>query len=114
MAKNTKADAEEEKIGTQTQDISKVLVRNVENEMITSYINYSMSVIVGRALPDVRDGLKPVHRRILYSMKELGLSYNKTFKKAARIVGECFVKGTLVSTAKGLAAIEDVRLGASV
>jgi len=114
MAKNTKADAEEEKIGTQTQDISKVLVRNVENEMITSYINYSMSVIVGRALPDVRDGLKPVHRRILYSMKELGLSYNKTFKKAARIVGECFVKGTLVSTAKGLAAIEDVRLGDSV
>ena len=86
MAKNIKKSAEtkEEKIGTQTQDISKVIVRNVENEMITSYINYSMSVIVGRALPDVRDGLKPVHRRILYSMKELSLSHNKTFKKAAR------------------------------
>ncbi len=94
MAKNIKKSAEtkEEKIGTQTQDISKVLVRNVENEMITSYINYSMSVIVGRALPDVRDGLKPVHRRILYSMKELSLSHNKTFKKAARIVGECLGK----------------------
>ncbi|MCD6311436.1 MAG: DNA gyrase subunit A, partial [Elusimicrobia bacterium] len=92
MAKDIKKSKEEEKVGTQTQDISKVLVRNVENEMITSYINYSMSVIVGRALPDVRDGLKPVHRRILYSMKDLSLSYNKAFKKAARIVGECLGK----------------------
>jgi DNA gyrase subunit A len=60
--------------------------------MKTAYIDYSMSVIVGRALPDVRDGLKPVHRRILYAMNELGLHYNKVFKKSARIVGEVLGK----------------------
>ena len=56
--------------------------------MKTAYIDYSMSVIVGRALPDVRDGLKPVHRRILFAMNELGLNYNRAYKKSARIVGE--------------------------
>ncbi|MBN2096854.1 MAG: DNA gyrase subunit A [Candidatus Omnitrophica bacterium] len=60
----------------------------IENEMKDSYISYAMSVIVGRALPDVRDGLKPVHRRILYAMKELNLEHNKPFKKCARIVGD--------------------------
>jgi DNA gyrase subunit A len=64
----------------------------VEDEMRDSYISYAMSVIVGRALPDARDGLKPVHRRILYAMRELGLEHNKPFKKAARIVGECLGK----------------------
>jgi len=64
----------------------------LEQEMQTSYINYSMSVIVGRALPDVRDGLKPVHRRILYAMSELGLEHNKPYKKSARVVGEVLGK----------------------
>lgn len=60
--------------------------------MRTAYIDYSMSVIVSRALPDVRDGLKPVHRRVLYAMDELGVNYNKPYKKSARIVGECLGK----------------------
>jgi len=67
----------------------KVVPIYIEEEMKDSYINYAMSVIVGRALPDVRDGLKPVHRRILYSMRDLHLEYNKPFKKCARIVGDC-------------------------
>jgi DNA gyrase subunit A len=65
---------------------------NVEDEMKTSYINYSMSVIVSRALPDVRDGLKPVHRRILYGMMELGLGAGRPYKKCARIVGDVMGK----------------------
>lgn len=65
---------------------------NIEEEMRTAYIDYSMSVIVSRALPDVRDGLKPVHRRVLYAMDELGVNYNKPYKKSARIVGECLGK----------------------
>jgi len=64
----------------------------IEEEMKDSYINYAMSVIVGRALPDARDGLKPVHRRILYAMKELGVEHNKPYKKSARIVGDCMGK----------------------
>jgi len=64
----------------------------IEDEMKASYISYAMSVIVGRALPDVRDGLKPVHRRILYAMKELGLEHSKPYKKSARIVGEVLGK----------------------
>lgn len=70
----------------------KVLPVYIEEEMKDSYINYAMSVIVGRALPDVRDGLKPVHRRILYAMKELGVEHNKPYKKSARIVGDCMGK----------------------
>ncbi|MEQ9006884.1 MAG: DNA gyrase subunit A, partial [Ekhidna sp.] len=61
---------------------------NIEEEMRGAYIDYSMSVIISRALPDVRDGLKPVHRRILYGMDELGVNYNKSYKKCARIVGD--------------------------
>jgi len=71
---------------------SKVLPIAVEDEMKNSYIDYAMSVIVGRALPDVRDGLKPVHRRILFAMHELGLSPGKPYKKSARIVGEVLGK----------------------
>ena len=70
----------------------RVLPINIEEEMKSSYIDYSMSVIVGRALPDVRDGLKPVHRRILYGMSELGLSAGASYKKSARIVGEVLGK----------------------
>ena len=65
---------------------------NIEDEMRVAYIDYSMSVIVSRALPDVRDGLKPVHRRVLYGMLELGVTYNKAYKKSARIVGEVLGK----------------------
>ncbi|MBT4823654.1 DNA gyrase subunit A [Candidatus Woesearchaeota archaeon] len=64
----------------------------IEDEMKNSYIDYAMSVIVGRALPDVRDGLKPVHRRILYAMNDMGMLHNKPYKKSARIVGECLGK----------------------
>src|SRR3989338_657413 len=64
----------------------------IEDEMKASYISYAMSVIGGRALPDVRDGLKPVHRRILYAMKELSLEHTKPYKKCARIVGEVLGK----------------------
>jgi DNA gyrase subunit A len=70
----------------------KVVPVYIEEEMKDSYINYAMSVIVGRALPDIRDGLKPVHRRILYTMKELGVEHNKPYKKSARIVGDCMRK----------------------
>jgi DNA gyrase subunit A len=69
----------------------KILV-NIEDEMRQSYLDYAMSVIIGRALPDVRDGLKPVHRRILYAMNELGMAFNKPYKKSARIVGEVLGK----------------------
>ncbi len=65
---------------------------NIEDEMRQSYLDYAMSVIVGRALPDVRDGLKPVHRRVLYAMEEMGLAYNRPYKKAARLVGDVMGK----------------------
>jgi len=70
----------------------RIIPVNIEEQMKTSYIDYSMSVIVGRALPDVRDGLKPVHRRVLYGMSELGNNSNKPYKKSARIVGEVMGK----------------------
>ena len=73
-------------------DNLRVIPINIEEELKSAYIDYSMSVIISRALPDVRDGLKPVHRRVLYGMHELGLGPNKTFKKSARIVGEVLGK----------------------
>src|SRR5216117_636060 len=65
---------------------------NIEDEMRRSYLDYAMSVIIGRALPDVRDGLKPVHRRVLWAMHELGNTYNKAYKKSARVVGDVIGK----------------------
>ncbi|MBI3140077.1 MAG: DNA gyrase subunit A [Sphingobacteriales bacterium] len=76
----------------ETSDHNRIIPVNIEEQMKTAYIDYSMSVIVGRALPDVRDGLKPVHRRVLFAMNELGIHYNKPFKKSARIVGEVLGK----------------------
>ena len=76
----------------ETSDSNRIIPVNIEEQMKTAYIDYSMSVIVGRALPDVRDGLKPVHRRVLYAMNELGLHFNKPYKKSARIVGEVLGK----------------------
>ncbi len=70
----------------------RILPTNIEEEMRDSYMDYSMSVIVSRALPDVRDGLKPVHRRVLFGMHELGLVYNRPYKKSARVVGEVLGK----------------------
>ena len=69
-----------------------VLPINIEDEMKQSYLDYAMSVIIGRALPDVRDGLKPVHRRVLFAMRELGNDYNKAYKKSARVVGDVIGK----------------------
>ena len=69
-----------------------VLQVNLEDEMRQSYLDYAMSVIVGRALPDVRDGLKPVHRRVLYAMNVLGNDWNKAYKKSARVVGDVIGK----------------------
>lgn len=76
----------------ETQDSNRIIPVNIEEQMKTAYIDYSMSVIVGRALPDVRDGFKPVHRRVLFAMNELGLNHNKAYKKSARIVGEVLGK----------------------
>ncbi|MBW9276196.1 MAG: DNA gyrase subunit A, partial [Candidatus Thiodiazotropha sp. (ex. Lucinisca nassula)] len=75
-----------------TEFAKEVLPVNLEDEMRQSYLDYAMSVIVGRALPDVRDGLKPVHRRVLYAMNELGNDWNKPYKKSARIVGDVIGK----------------------
>src|SRR5689334_13514324 len=69
-----------------------ILPVNLEDEMRQSYLDYAMSVIVGRALPDVRDGLKPVHRRVLYAMRELGNDWNRPYKKSARVVGDVIGK----------------------
>ena len=74
---------------TIAKEIHKV---SVETELKKSYLDYAMSVIVGRALPDVRDGLKPVHRRVLFAMHELGNDWNKPYKKSARIVGDVIGK----------------------
>ena len=70
----------------------KLIPINIEDEMKSAYIDYSMSVIVSRALPDVRDGLKPVHRRVLFGMHELGVRSSSSHKKSARIVGEVLGK----------------------
>jgi DNA gyrase subunit A len=83
---------EENLLPEKTNDNDRIIQVNIEEQMKTSYIDYSMSVIVGRALPDVRDGFKPVHRRVLYGMNELSNSSNKPYKKSARIVGEVMGK----------------------
>jgi len=83
---------EENLIPEETQDNNRIIPVNIEEQMKTAYIDYSMSVIVGRALPDVRDGLKPVHRRILFAMNELGMNFGKPHKKSARVVGEVLGK----------------------
>ncbi|MDD7276854.1 MAG: DNA gyrase subunit A, partial [Bacteroidales bacterium] len=70
----------------------KIVPIGIEDHMKTSYIDYSMSVIVARALPDVRDGLKPVHRRILYGMMDMGVLSNRPYKKSAKVVGEVLGK----------------------
>ena len=74
-------------------DLAKEIIPiNIEDELRNSYLDYAMSVIVGRALPDVRDGLKPVHRRVLFAMHELSNDWNKPYKKSARVVGDVIGK----------------------
>src|SRR3989338_6570506 len=80
------AEETEQKLGT------RIVPRVIQEEMKQSYLDYSMSVIVGRALPDARDGLKPVHRRVLFTMWEIGLLHNKPFKKSANVVGNCMAR----------------------
>ena len=84
--------SEDEQEENKEEERERVIDVSVEEEMKVSYIDYAMSVIVGRALPDVRDGLKPVHRRILYSMHELGITHDRPHKKSARIVGDVLGK----------------------
>src|SRR5687768_12064109 len=84
--------AEETENEDQNSPNDKIILINIEEEMKAAYIDYSMSVIVSRALPDVRDGLKPVHRRVLYGMLDLGVTSTKPHKKSARIVGEVLGK----------------------
>jgi DNA gyrase subunit A len=72
----------------------RIIQINIEDEMKTAYIDYSMSVIVSRALPDVRDGLKPVHRRVLYGMTELGLASNRAYKRVHVLLERCWVSIT--------------------
>lgn len=84
---------------------------SLDEELQSHYIDYAMSVIIGRAIPDVRDGLKPVQRRILYAMRSIKNTHDQPTKKSARIVGECFVKDTFVLTENGLIPIQDVKKG---
>jgi DNA gyrase subunit A len=91
-----------------------VLENPVRTEIEDSYLEYAYSVIHSRALPDARDGLKPVHRRILFSMHEQGYRPNGAYVKSSRVVGDCFVRGALVSTPTGLRPIEDIRIGEQV
>ncbi|NQU98119.1 DNA gyrase subunit A [Candidatus Woesearchaeota archaeon] len=79
-------------VNKEAKTTEKIIPQVIEDEMKTAYLSYAMSVIVGRALPDVRDGLKPVHRRILYAMNDMGMRYNSSYKKCARIVGEVLGK----------------------
>src|SRR5512133_3268871 len=79
---------EENLLPQETNDINRIIPVNIEEQMKTAYIDYSMSVIVGRALPDVRDGLKPVHRRILHAMNERAWRSDRPYVKSAKIVGE--------------------------
>jgi len=92
MKESNTSDKTEDTNGSSNDTRQKIIPGLIETELKNSYIDYAMSVIVGRALPDVRDGLKPVHRRILYAMHDMGIKYNTSFKKCARIVGEVLGK----------------------
>jgi len=83
---------EKEEREKELTDSSRTLLTDIGEEIKEAYLSYAMSVIVGRALPDVRDGLKPVHRRILYSMEKMGNTPDKAYKKSARIVGDIIGK----------------------
>jgi len=84
--------AQQKRTASMAEIAREILLVNLEDEMKRSYLDYAMSVIVGRALPDVRDGLKPVHRRVLHAMRELGNDWNRSYKKSARVVGDVIGK----------------------
>ncbi|NUT52669.1 MAG: hypothetical protein HOV94_36090, partial [Saccharothrix sp.] len=86
---------------------AQVFDNSLTTEIEDSYLEYAYSVIHSRALPDARDGLKPVHRRILFSMNEQGHRPTSPYVKSSRVVGDCFVRGALVSTPEGLRPIEE-------
>ncbi|WP_447007855.1 DNA topoisomerase (ATP-hydrolyzing) [Saccharothrix isguenensis] len=90
---------------------AQVFDNSLTTEIEDSYLEYAYSVIHSRALPDARDGLKPVHRRILFSMNEQGYRPTSSYVKSSRVVGDCFVRGALVSTPEGLRPIEDIEIG---
>ena len=94
--------------------MEKILKKEVYELLGENYIDYAMSVITSRALPSVKDGLKPVHRRILYSMNIDGNNNNRSYKKSARAVGNCFIEDTLVATQNGLLPIKDLKVGDEV
>lgn len=96
------------------QNDGDMIVVDIEQELRRSYLGYAISTLVSRALPDIRDGFKPVQRRILYAMRELNLGPGSARVKSARVVGECFVAGTLVSTPQGLVPIEKLQIGEEV
>src|SRR6266487_3239185 len=90
---------------------AQVFENPLKSEIEDSYLEYAYSVIHSRALPDARDGLKPVHRRILFSMNENGYRPTHAYVKSSRVVGDCFVRGALVSTPNGLRPIEEIEVG---
>lgn len=100
--------------GAADTEVGYVKEREITDEMEESYIDYAMSVIISRALPDVRDGLKPVQRRILYAMDKLNLNAGGSFKKSASVVGECFVEDTMILTERGLVPVQKVEEGDEV
>ena len=97
--------------GVKMAEGEKIVKINIEDQMKSAYIDYSMSVIVSRALPDVRDGLKPVHRRVLFGMLELGVLANRSYKKSARIVGEVLGKYSSCDTSVYDAMIRMAQVG---
>ena len=102
---------EKEKKALEKNNHQSVQPRDIGEELKDSYLDYAMSIIVSRALPDARDGLKPVHRRILWSMWDMGVTSGAKSVKSARVVGECFVKDTLILTEEGLFPIQKIKVG---
>ena len=83
---------------------------NVAEELSNSFLEYSMSVIISRALPDVRDGLKPVHRRVLYAMSQMGLASNRAYRKCAKVIGEVIDRAAKATALREFAALEGVTI----
>jgi DNA gyrase subunit A len=98
----------------QTNGEGNLMLIDIEHELRRSYLGYAVSTLISRALPDVRDGFKPVQRRILYAMRDLGITPGSARVKSAKVVGECFVAGTLVATPAGLIPIEQLNAGDTV
>ena len=94
--------------------LSETMTIALTTDLEQAYFEYAVETITDRALPRVEDGLKPVQRRILYSMHDMGLRHDRPHKKSARVVGECFIPGTLITTRQGLKPIEEIASGEEV